>query len=442
MKTLSCSLFCLWQLLSQRAAAQVVSHSMVAATGSSVQFPGTDKEFEILNWEFSTPTVVLPITEVGGGDPIIFEKYKHRIKVDSSNGSFVLNIVKKADSGQYKITVDLDPKRTRILTLQVIAQVVSHSMVAATGSSVQFPGTDKEFEILKWDVSNPIRTLPITLVGGGDPIIFEKYKNRIEVDSSNGSFVLYIVKKADSGQYKMTVDLDPKRTRILTLQVIAQVVSHSMVAATGSSVRFPGTDKEFEILNWEFSTPTVVLHITEVGGGDPIIFEKYKNRIKVDSSSGSFVLNIVKKADSGQYKITVDLDPKRTRILTLQVIDSLSTPSISSNVSENGTVALSCTVQRGVATSILWTRGGVVLPVDQRQSLSDGNVTLTIWKTQESDSGYYTCSMENQVSRTNSTYQLIIKDHEAHYRARYGLFPAVLLVCTSVLVFNVRLVYG
>ncbi|XP_072889349.1 hepatic and glial cell adhesion molecule-like [Hemitrygon akajei] len=342
MKTLSCSLFCLWQLLSQRAAAQVVSHSMVASTGSSVQFPGTDKEFEILNWEFSTPTVVLPITEVGGGPPIIFEKYKNRIKVNTLDGSFVLNIVKKADSGQYKMTVDLDPKRTRILTLQVIAQVVSHSMVAATGSSVRFPGTDKEFENLKWEFSNPIRTLPITLVVGEVPIIFEKYKNRIEVDSSNGSFVL----------------------------------------------------------------------------------------------------NIVKKADSGQYKMTVDLDPKRTRILTLQVIDPLSTPSISSNVSENGTVALSCTVQRGVATSILWTRGGVVLLVDQRQSLSDGNVTLTIWKTQESDSAYYTCSMENQVSRTNSTYQLIIKDHEAHYRARYGLFPAVLLVCTSVLVFIVRLVYG
>ncbi|XP_059826723.1 CD48 antigen-like [Hypanus sabinus] len=230
--------------------------------------------------------------------------------------------------------------------------------------------------------------------------------------------------------------------QLLSQWSAAQAVSHSMVAATGSSVQFPGTDKEFEILNWAFSNPTIALPIIEVRRGPPIIFEKYKNRIKVNTSDGSLVLYIVKKADSGQYKMTVDLDPKRTRILTLQVFDPLSTPSISSNFSENGTAVLSCTVQRGVATSIRWTRGGVVLPVDQRQSLSDENVTLTIWKTQESDSGYYTCTMENQVSCTNSTYQLIIKDREAHYRARYGLFPAVLLVCTSVLVFNVRLVYG
>ncbi|XP_062904280.1 carcinoembryonic antigen-related cell adhesion molecule 2-like [Mobula hypostoma] len=232
-------------------------------------------------------------------------------------------------------------------------------------------------------------------------------------------------------------------SQLLSQWAAAQEVSHSIVAATGSSVHFPGTEKKFTDLNWEFSNPTRTLPITAVGGEHPVIFERYKNRIEVNISNGSFVLYTVEKADSGNYKMTVDLDPKWTRILTLQVFDPLSIPSISCNyTSENDTAVLSCTVQRGVAASILWTREGVVLPADQRQSLSNGNVTLTIWKIQESDSGYYTCTMENQVSRTNSTCQLVNKNDGAHYRARYGLFPAVLLVCTSVLVFNVRLVYG
>ncbi|XP_051899578.1 carcinoembryonic antigen-related cell adhesion molecule 2-like isoform X1 [Pristis pectinata] len=229
--------------------------------------------------------------------------------------------------------------------------------------------------------------------------------------------------------------------QLLSQWVPAQGASHNKVAATGSSVQFPGTDKEFENLNWEFSTPSRTLPITDVVGGRYVIFEKYKNRIEVNIPDGSFLLQAVDKADSGQYKMTVDLDPRRTRILSLEVFDPLSTPSIN-DTSEGNRTVLSCTVQRGIPTSILWTREEVVLPVDQRQSLSDGNKTLTIWNTQESDSGCYTCTMENQVSWNISSYQLVIKNAEPRTRARLGLYPAACLVCTSVLVLNVRLVHG
>ncbi|XP_078272495.1 CD48 antigen-like isoform X2 [Rhinoraja longicauda] len=232
------------------------------------------------------------------------------------------------------------------------------------------------------------------------------------------------------------------------LQLLGQIVSaqwtsDSKLAATGSSVPFPGTDREFNNLNWDFSDSSRNLPITEVHKGKLIIFEKYKNRIKVDISDGSFELKDVRKADSGHYKITVNLDPQRTRILTLEIIDPLSTPSISSEYNPGTHMAvLNCTVQRGRATSILWIREGVVLPVSQRQSLSDGNVTFTIWNAEGSDSGYYTCSVENQVSRTNSTYQLIIKGYDSHPRAWVGLYLSIFVVITSVLVFSALLVHA
>ncbi|XP_032903610.1 carcinoembryonic antigen-related cell adhesion molecule 6-like isoform X3 [Amblyraja radiata] len=182
--------------------------------------------------------------------------------------------------------------------------------------------------------------------------------------------------------------------QLLSNRVSAQWTSDRMLAATGSTIPFPGTDKEFKNVHWGFSDSSRNLLITEVYGGNIIIYEKYKNRIKVDISVGSFQLKDVGKADSGHYKMTVDLDPQRIRILTLEVIDPLSTPSIScENHPENHTAVLNCTVQRGRATFILWSREGVVLPVSPRQFLSDGNVTFTIWNAEKSDSGYYTCSV-------------------------------------------------
>ncbi|XP_055521131.1 junctional adhesion molecule A-like isoform X2 [Leucoraja erinacea] len=223
---------------------------------------------------------------------------------------------------------------------------------------------------------------------------------------------------------------------LLSNRVSAQWTSDRMLAATGSSIPFPGTDKEFKNVHWDLSVSNQNQHVLDMQEGNIIIYENYKNRIQVNSSDGSFQLKDVGKADSGRYKMTVDLDQPRTRFLTLEVIDPLSTPSISCEYNpENHMAVLNWTVQRGRATSILWSREGVVLPVSPWQSLSDGNVTFIIWNAEKSDSGNYTCSVENQVSRTNITYQLAIEDHEPNPRSQDGLYLTIIVVITVVLVF-------
>ncbi|XP_069775360.1 hepatic and glial cell adhesion molecule-like [Narcine bancroftii] len=230
--------------------------------------------------------------------------------------------------------------------------------------------------------------------------------------------------------------------QIFSDQVSAQGTRKDLVASTGSSVLFPGTDTNFKYLNWEFSNPSRTLPITEVDQQHTIVFEKYKNRIEVHLADGSFLLKDVGQADIGQYIMTVDLEPKRTRILTLKVFDSLPVPFISCTHSpENHTTMLTCWVESGKATSILWTKDAEVLPVDPRQLLSDGNMTLIIWSSQTSDSGYYTCRVENLVSWNHSTYHLVIVDPEPQLRSRYGLFPAAILLCT-VVVLNIRFAFG
>ncbi|XP_067865682.1 carcinoembryonic antigen-related cell adhesion molecule 1-like isoform X3 [Heterodontus francisci] len=220
--------------------------------------------------------------------------------------------------------------------------------------------------------------------------------------------------------------------QLLTDSVSAQVVKDSMVTATGSSILFPGTDKGFSYLHWEFSDSSRTVPILDYGGTYQLIHDQYQNRIEFSKSNGSLLLKDLHETDTGRYKMTVDLEPNRTRILTLTVFDPLSIPSISSYFSlENHTVVLSCAVQRGRASSILWTRGGVTLPADQRYWLSDGNRTLLIRNAQKSDSGSYTCTVANPVSQNNTTYLLFVNGHESNPRARFGLIPAA-IVCMMV----------
>ncbi|XP_038671414.1 hepatocyte cell adhesion molecule-like isoform X2 [Scyliorhinus canicula] len=214
----------------------------------------------------------------------------------------------------------------------------------------------------------------------------------------------------------------------------ARVPRNSWVAATGSSILFPGTDKEFDGLHWEFSNPSRTLPILNCGKSYQEIYDQYKTRVELNKSNGSFLLKDLHKADSGEYKITVDLDPSRTRILTLTVLDPLSTPHISRNGSlESHTITLICEVQSGIANSVRWTRGGLALPDDERYWLSEGNSTLTISDAQESDSGYYTCTFSNLVSQSNNSYQLTIKGPE--FRTHLGLIlPFGLCVSMFLLV--------
>ncbi|XP_072331489.1 hepatic and glial cell adhesion molecule-like isoform X2 [Scyliorhinus torazame] len=216
----------------------------------------------------------------------------------------------------------------------------------------------------------------------------------------------------------------------------AQVTRNSWVAATGSSILLPGTDKEFANLHWEFSNPSRTLPILDCGKDYQEIYDQYKTRVELNKSDGSLLLKDLHEADSGKYKITVDLDPSRTRILTLTVLDPLSIPHISGNGSlESHTITLICVVQSGIANSVRWTRGGLALPDDERYWLSEGNSTLTISNAQESDTGYYTCTFSNLVSQSNNSYQLTVKGHEI--RTHLGLILPFGL-CASVFLLVLR----
>ncbi|XP_060707068.1 carcinoembryonic antigen-related cell adhesion molecule 1-like isoform X2 [Hemiscyllium ocellatum] len=209
-----------------------------------------------------------------------------------------------------------------------------------------------------------------------------------------------------------------------------------MVVATGSSILFPGTDKGFSNVQWEFSKPLKVLPILDYSEGHRHIYDQYLNRVELNETDGSLLLKDVREWDTGKYRMTVDLDPSRTRVNTLTAYDPLSQPTVFCNGSlEKPPLMLVCAVERGRAYTVHWSRGEFMLPHNERYRLSEDNRTLIIQSVQESDSGNYTCTVENPVSQSKNTCWLFFESQQS--RTRFGLILAGILCLTVVVLITV-----
>ncbi|XP_072405906.1 hepatic and glial cell adhesion molecule-like isoform X1 [Chiloscyllium punctatum] len=206
--------------------------------------------------------------------------------------------------------------------------------------------------------------------------------------------------------------------QVLSHSASAQHEKNSLVVATGSSILFPGTDKGFSNVQWEFSKPLKVLPILDYNEGHQHIYDHYLNRVELNETDGSLLLKDVSEWDTGKYKMTVDLDPFRTRVIILTVYDPLSQPTIFCNGSlEKPPLMLVCAVEKGRAYTVHWSRGEFTLPHDEHYWLSEDNRTLIIQSVQESDSGNYTCTVENPVSKGKNTCRLIFTNYESFGRS-------------------------
>ncbi|XP_072405907.1 hepatic and glial cell adhesion molecule-like isoform X2 [Chiloscyllium punctatum] len=224
--------------------------------------------------------------------------------------------------------------------------------------------------------------------------------------------------------------------QVLSHSASAQHEKNSLVVATGSSILFPGTDKGFSNVQWEFSKPLKVLPILDYNEGHQHIYDHYLNRVELNETDGSLLLKDVSEWDTGKYKMTVDLDPFRTRVIILTVYDPLSQPTIFCNGSlEKPPLMLVCAVEKGRAYTVHWSRGEFTLPHDEHYWLSEDNRTLIIQSVQESDSGNYTCTVENPVSKGKNTCRLIFTSQQS--RTRLGLILTGVLCLTVVVLITV-----
>ncbi|GCB78531.1 hypothetical protein scyTo_0020120, partial [Scyliorhinus torazame] len=133
--------------------------------------------------------------------------------------------------------------------------------------------------------------------------------------------------------------------------------------------------------------------------------EQFRSRLHFNVSTGALTVINATSRDEGIFIIIV-IGILRSRII-LKIFELLSEPSINSTCM-NTTITLTCQVRTGKASSVLWWKDGTIITNGQHYQLMQNNSTLIIYKTNQSDPGIFTCTMENPVSKKSYSFSLSV----------------------------------
>ncbi|XP_041032799.1 carcinoembryonic antigen-related cell adhesion molecule 6-like isoform X3 [Carcharodon carcharias] len=180
--------------------------------------------------------------------------------------------------------------------------------------------------------------------------------------------------------------------------------------------------------SWRFNCRDVAVWI----GNITDVNNAYSDRAQL-FTDGSLSLKSLTVNDSGDYLITmnpVSSNVSVTSLIDLKVIEPVSKPNISSNISDpieqKDTVALTCHVT-GDVRFIYWIKTNQSIQNEERMMLSLDNVTLTIASVNRSDAGDYMCQAWGHTNNEESdpfsldvsygpdTPQLTIEDEKEVY---------------------------
>ncbi|XP_072405914.1 uncharacterized protein [Chiloscyllium punctatum] len=186
-----------------------------------------------------------------------------------------------------------------------------------------------------------------------------------------------------------------------------------VLAAIGSSVLLDpghGANLSHSQVEWKFiGSDGKLVTILDYVPNSPIQKpnEAFKSRLHFNASNGSVTLTNLKPSDQGVYTITVGSNWKRS--MDLKLIEPMPEPLIKATCMASA-VELICLVTAGKASSILWKKGPDVIKNSQHYQLVQNNSKLVIVKATETDSGIYTCIVENMLSKNSNAHSLILHD--------------------------------
>ncbi|XP_060706781.1 uncharacterized protein LOC132832701 [Hemiscyllium ocellatum] len=183
-------------------------------------------------------------------------------------------------------------------------------MNAKLGSDVTFPGPKVQtgHTSLKWIYANGKSTLILTFVTENNQRIGQPsnwYKNRITYNANTLSFMLKNIRASDEGTYILR---ETAHGAIISVKLIVNITVE-IVAEEGSDVKIPGpgNPEKYTLTIWTFSRLLQTLNVVEFSGLPDVskdhVTPEYKDRTVTDASTLSFVLQNVKKTDSGTYKL-------------------------------------------------------------------------------------------------------------------------------------------
>ncbi|XP_075429143.1 cell adhesion molecule CEACAM1-like isoform X1 [Ascaphus truei] len=172
------------------------------------------------------------------------------------------------------------------------------------------------------------------------------------------------------------------------------------------------------------------------------IYDNYKYRLHLNTSSGCWVLRDARKEDSGVYEIRFHSSAEKLLKSTqISVIDPVVIYNITSNSSLLGSDVSLHVLFSGEETTVTWEVDGGALP--GRYQLSDRKRTLLIPSAQRGDDGRrFSVGVTNPVSEDSREYVLQLIDNGSSNQLSAGAVAGVvvgILVIIGIVAFLIIL---
>ncbi|XP_062321615.1 carcinoembryonic antigen-related cell adhesion molecule 5-like isoform X1 [Osmerus eperlanus] len=191
------------------------------------------------------------------------------------------------------------------------------------------------------------------------------------------------------------------------------VLSYRTDALIGGNVIFntnlDPTDNPYTKIAWTVNGRDIIVltsasNVTEPG---------YKDRISLDTSTGSLELTGLTLGDRGNYSVEfsisaeVILNGSTELVLHEVIVNATIKKPLATLVEDKDSTNLTCAAAGSISTRE-WMKDGVPLSLSDRVSLSGDNSTVGISPVNRTDNAVYLCRLSNPVSSASVSYNLVV----------------------------------
>ncbi|XP_073792243.1 uncharacterized protein isoform X1 [Danio rerio] len=253
-------------------------------------------------------------------DDVCPERFRGRLQLDNTSGSLIITNTRKTDSGLYQLQIN--SRRTEkkfILSVQgaLGADRLGSSVSVMEGDSVTLcTGVQtNQSNRINW-YFNKGRIAEI--IGYrrkvcADDTCPQRFRDRLKLDSQIGSLTIMKVSTEDSGLYTLLHRGREKIFRVAILDSSTEENWKQKSVTEGESITLdtPIKTTPNDVLKWYFGE----ILLAEITGDESQICEdaqckdgedEFRDRLKVNHSSGFLTIMNSRKADSGEYTLLIN----------------------------------------------------------------------------------------------------------------------------------------
>ncbi|XP_061749457.1 uncharacterized protein LOC133548057 isoform X1 [Nerophis ophidion] len=368
--------------------------------GQDIHFmPSISERPIVILWQHNEKDVVCSV----GTEKYVASSHKNRITLDRVSAELTIKNATYEDSGDYRLQMNINSEQETFLYRIEVIDKVSKPNISCEMSDTKQPTLvcsteSKHPHLLKLKWSSPGKeqtgpNLTITVRNEDDDQVYR-------CDVSNP-----LTNETASFTAK---DCFPVSAQDVKYFLKGQDI-HFMPSISEQPIRFIWLHNENEVV-W-------------FTGTEKYVPSSYKNRITLDRVSGELTIKNATYEDSGDYHLGMNINNKlNTFQRRIEVIDKVSKPNISCEMSDTKQATLVCSTEskHPHLLKLKWSSPG--------KEQTGPNLTITVRN--EDDDQVYRCDVSNPL--TNETASFTAKDCFLGKRSDVHLI--IILVCIFILV--------